>query len=102
MLKKKSDLLIFNSTHQKNKVTVVGKFENSVLKLSVARCGKNEAYKAEKGIALAKDRLNHGCHAAVIPINDNATKNRNLFVKLASPLADVFNKSGNLICSVNQ
>lgn len=100
MLKKKSELLIFNSVHPQNKVTIVGKFEKSVLKLSVARCGKHEVYKAEKGISLAKDRLNQECLAAVIPISENLVKDRKLFVKLASPLADVFNKSGNLICSI--
>lgn len=51
---------IYHSKDVKNRVTVVGEFDNNELRLAVARCSSNDNFCRRIGRELATNRLNNG------------------------------------------
>ena len=73
------------SNNAQPRVTVVGKFENEILSISVARCSKSDPFVKKKGIEIANQRLNQGKVHVVLSCKELTGKR---FVNIAKNISN--------------
>lgn len=97
------DIQFYHSRHSKNRVTIAGHFEGTLLYLSAARCGNKDNFCRKTGRLISEGRLNKQKYLSIIDTsNRNSELNKTtIFVEEASKLAKEVNQNARIFEQIN-